>query len=143
MKNSIAIDINADMGECFGRWVLGNDAALMPHVTSANIACGFHAGDPHIMRECVRLAKLHGVGVGAHVGFLDLMGFGRRRIDLTPAQLRDHVIYQVGAHDGLRTGGRRVRRARQAPQRPLQALHGERGLCRSARGALKELDFEP
>ena len=93
---SLHVDLNADLGEG-----AGHDAELFELITSANIACGFHAGDPHIMRECVRLAKLHGVGVGAHVGFLDLMGFGRRRIDLTPAQLRDHVIYQVGALMGF------------------------------------------
>jgi 5-oxoprolinase (ATP-hydrolysing) subunit A len=140
MNNSISIDINADMGEGFGRWILGNDAALMPHVTSANIACGFHAGDPHIMRECVRLAKVHGVGVGAHVGFLDLMGFGRRRTDLTPSQLRDHVVYQVGALIGFAlVEGVRVEHVK--PHSALYKLCMENTeYAEALAGALEELD---
>lgn len=103
------IDINADMGESFGRWVLGNDAALMPHLTSANIACGFHGSDPLVMRTTVRLAKQHGVAVGAHVGLPDLLGFGRRRIEISPQELKDYVVYQVGALRGFATAeGTRV-----------------------------------
>lgn len=103
------LDINADMGESFGRWILGDDAALMPHVTSANVACGFHAGDPHIMRRVVRLALQHKVGIGAHVAFPDLVGFGRRRLDVTPQELKDMVAYQVGALMGLaRAEGARI-----------------------------------
>ncbi len=71
------VDLNADMGESYGRWTLGDDEALMPHLTSANIACGFHGGDPHVMRRTVALALDHGVGIGAHVAFPDLIGFGR------------------------------------------------------------------
>jgi UPF0271 protein len=95
------IDVNADMGESFGRWTLGDDSALMRHVTSANVACGFHAGDPHIMRQVVRLAVEHGVALGAHVAFPDLVGFGRRRIDVTPQELKDLLAYQVGALMGM------------------------------------------
>ena len=91
------VDLNADMGESYGRWTLGNDEALMPHLTSANIACGFHGGDPHVMRRSVALAVAHGVGVGAHVGFPDLIGFGRRRMAATPAEVADYVVYQAGA----------------------------------------------
>jgi len=91
------VDLNADMGEGFGRWTLGDDASLMPYVTSSNIACGFHGGDPHIMRRCVQLATDHGTAVGAHVAFPDLIGFGRRRIDVTCQELKDYVTYQVGA----------------------------------------------
>ena len=91
------IDINADMGESYGRWTLGNDAELMPFLTSANIACGYHGGDPHVMRSTVRLARDHGVGVGAHVALPDLLGFGRRAMALTPEDLKDYVTYQVGA----------------------------------------------
>jgi UPF0271 protein len=91
------IDINADMGESYGRWVLGNDAELMPFLSSANIACGYHAGDPHVMRSTVRLAKKYGVAIGAHVSFPDLMGFGRRRMLISPQELKDYVTYQVGA----------------------------------------------
>ena len=77
------IDINADMGESYGRWTLGNDAELMPFLTSANIACGYHGGDPHVMRTTVRLAREHGVGVGAHVALPDLLGFGRGAMALS------------------------------------------------------------
>jgi UPF0271 protein len=94
---TVTIDLNADMGESYGRWTLGNDEALMPHLTSANIACGFHGGDPHVMRKTVALALEHGVGIGAHVGLPDLLGFGRRRIAVSPGELRDYVLYQAGA----------------------------------------------
>jgi UPF0271 protein len=85
------------MGESFGAWTMGLDAEVIRHVTSANIACGFHAGDPRVMFETVKLAKENGVGVGAHPGYPDLVGFGRRNIDCTPEEIRDYVIYQVGA----------------------------------------------
>jgi 5-oxoprolinase (ATP-hydrolysing) subunit A len=91
------VDLNADMGESFGRWTLGNDEALMPHLTSANIACGFHGGDPHVMRRTVALALEHDVGIGAHVALPDLLGFGRRRLAVSPVELRDYVLYQAGA----------------------------------------------
>jgi UPF0271 protein len=91
------IDLNADMGESYGRWTLGDDASLMPHLTSANIACGFHGGDPHVMRATVALALEHGVGIGAHVALPDLIGFGRRRLAISPAELEDYVVYQAGA----------------------------------------------
>lgn len=91
------IDINSDMGESFGRYTIGNDAALMEVITSANIACGWHAGDPAVMRETVELAVHHGVGIGAHVGFPDLLGFGRRRIEVTPQEIYDYTLYQAGA----------------------------------------------
>src|SRR5215471_1025865 len=91
------VDLNADMGESYGRWTLGDDDALMPHLTSANIACGFHGGDPHVMRRTVALALGHGVGVGAHVAFPDLIGFGRRRMAATPEEIHDYVLYQAGA----------------------------------------------
>jgi 5-oxoprolinase (ATP-hydrolysing) subunit A len=91
------VDLNADMGESYGRWTLGDDDALMPHLTSANIACGFHGGDPHVMRKTVALALEHGVGVGAHVAFPDLIGFGRRRLAATPEEIQDYVVYQAGA----------------------------------------------
>lgn len=103
------IDLNADMGESYGRWSLGNDAALMPLLTSANIACGFHGSDPSVMRATVRLAKQHGVGIGAHVGLPDLIGFGRRRIEISPQELKDYVVYQTGALQGFATAeGARV-----------------------------------
>jgi 5-oxoprolinase (ATP-hydrolysing) subunit A len=91
------VDLNADMGESYGRWTLGDDASLMPHLTSANIACGFHGGDPHVMRRTVALAVENGVGIGAHVGLPDLIGFGRRRMAVSPEELKDYVAYQAGA----------------------------------------------
>jgi UPF0271 protein len=94
---STHIDINCDMGESYGRWTLGHDEEVMPHITSANIACGFHGGDPHVMRKTVELAVRYGVAVGAHPGLPDLMGFGRRRMEVTPEELKDYHRYQVGA----------------------------------------------
>ena len=94
---AVKVDLNADMGESYGRWTLGDDDALMPHLTSANIACGFHGGDPHVMRKTVALALEHGVGIGAHVAFPDLIGFGRRRMAASPEEIADYVVYQAGA----------------------------------------------
>jgi 5-oxoprolinase (ATP-hydrolysing) subunit A len=91
------VDLNCDMGESFGRWELGADAAVMPHITSANIACGAHAGDTSVMRKTMKLATQHGVSCGAHPGFADLAGFGRREIPTTPVEAGDLVLYQLGA----------------------------------------------
>jgi UPF0271 protein len=92
-----AIDINCDMGESFGPWRMGTDADVMPHITSANIACGAHAGDPTVMRRTVRLARDAGVAVGAHPGFADLQGFGRREMTVDPAEIEDLILAQIGA----------------------------------------------
>ena len=91
------IDLNSDMGESFGRWTLGADEEIMPHITSANIACGYHGGDPHVMRASVELALKHRVAVGSHPGLPDLMGFGRRIMDVTPQEVKDYLCYQTGA----------------------------------------------
>jgi UPF0271 protein len=91
------VDLNCDMGESFGAWTMGADEAVLPHVTSANIACGFHAGDPAVMHRTVRAAAAHGVAVGAHPSLSDLVGFGRRRMDITPDEAYALVVYQVGA----------------------------------------------
>jgi UPF0271 protein len=91
------IDLNSDLGESFGRWSLGNDAELMKSITSANVACGYHAGDPGIMRDTIRMARDAGVSVGAHPGFPDLVGFGRRSMAATPREVEDFVLYQIGA----------------------------------------------
>jgi len=93
----VQIDINCDMGESFGNWTMGQDEAVMPYITSANIAGGYHAGDPHVMRETVQLAAEHDVGVGVHPGLPDKMGFGRRKIDASPEEVKDYVVYQLGA----------------------------------------------
>jgi UPF0271 protein len=91
------VDINCDMGESFGVYRLGYDEEMMAHITSANIACGYHAGDPIVMERTISLAKKHGVSPGAHPGFPDLVGFGRRSMELTPREVRNDLIYQVGA----------------------------------------------
>ncbi|HDN79114.1 MAG TPA: LamB/YcsF family protein [Chloroflexi bacterium] len=91
------IDLNCDMGESFGRYRIGADEEMMTVITSANIACGYHAGDPLVMDKTVRLAVEYGVGIGAHPGFPDLMGFGRRNMSLSPEEIENYVLYQIGA----------------------------------------------
>lgn len=92
-----SIDLNCDLGESFGAYTIGMDAEILPYVTSANIACGFHAGDPSVMRKSVLLCKKYGVQVGAHPGLPDLQGFGRRRMAISPAEAEADVMYQIGA----------------------------------------------
>lgn len=91
------VDLNCDMGESFGAYHIGADDAVFPFITSANVACGFHGGDPTVMRTTLEKAREHGVAVGAHPGFPDLIGFGRRNMDLAPGEIYDLVVYQVGA----------------------------------------------
>ncbi|QCF37741.1 5-oxoprolinase subunit PxpA [Salinivibrio sp. YCSC6] len=93
--------LNADMGESFGAWTMGMDSALMPWIDMANIACGFHASDPDVMAATVALAVKHNVSIGAHPGYADKQGFGRRHIDHTPAQISHLVRYQIGALQGI------------------------------------------
>jgi 5-oxoprolinase (ATP-hydrolysing) subunit A len=103
------IDLNADLGESFGRWVLGDDPAMLDVVTSANVACGFHAGDPLTLLAAVTGAAERGVTVGAQVSYRDLAGFGRRYIEMDAVELAAEIVYQIGALDGLaRTAGTRV-----------------------------------
>jgi UPF0271 protein len=104
------LDLNSDLGEGYGRWALGDDAALLEVVTSANVACGFHAGDPATIDRTVRTAVEHGVAVGAQVSYPDLVGFGRREIEVAPADLTADVLYQLGALEAFaRAAGSRVR----------------------------------
>ena len=106
----MTIDLNADLGESYGRWTLGDDEAMLAVVTSANVACGFHAGDPATLLEVCRKAVARGVVIGAQVGYPDLAGFGRRFLDMSAADLTAAVVYQIGALDGLaRTVGGAVR----------------------------------
>ncbi len=95
------IDINCDMGESYGRFTLGMDEEVIRYISSANVGCGFHGGDPHVMRKTVILAKENGVGIGAHPGLPDLLGFGRRHMDITPQELEDFFVYQIGALKGF------------------------------------------
>ena len=97
------VDLNCDMGESFGAYVIGNDATVLPHVTSINVACGFHGGDPGVMRSTVHAAVAHGVAIGAHPGLPDLIGFGRRAMAVTAQDVYDMTVYQVGALLGIVT----------------------------------------
>lgn len=91
------IDLNSDLGESFGAWTMGNDTAVLQFVSSANVACGFHAGDPVVMQKTVKVAKEKGVAIGAHPGYPDLLGFGRRNMDVTPEEAYAYTLYQIGA----------------------------------------------
>ncbi|KIC20228.1 LamB/YcsF family protein [Leisingera sp. ANG-Vp] len=105
-----SVDLNADMGESFGPWNMGDDAALLDIVSSANIACGFHAGDPDVMARTMAMARDNGVGIGAHPGFLDLQGFGRRKMHVPHGTLANMIRYQLGAAQGMaQAAGTRVR----------------------------------
>jgi UPF0271 protein len=95
------VDLNSDLGESFGRYTLGMDERIIPLITSANVACGYHASDPVVMDKTIQLAKKAGIGVGAHPGFPDLMGFGRRNMNVTPAEAKAYTLYQLGALDGF------------------------------------------
>jgi len=135
------IDLNADLGEGFGPWRMGEDEALLEIVSSANIACGFHAGDPVVMDRTVRMALQRGVDVGAHVGFPDLMGFGRRQMQIETKELEAYVLYQLSALDGMaRTAGHRMTH---------MSFHGALGNMAAADAALAEplvravADFDP
>jgi 5-oxoprolinase (ATP-hydrolysing) subunit A len=108
--SATALDLNADVGESFGRWTLGDDEALLPYISSANVACGFHAGDPTTLRTTVNRCVELGVVVGAQVSYPDLAGFGRRAMDVAPHDLESDVLYQLAALDGLcRVAGSRAR----------------------------------
>ncbi len=95
------VDINCDMGESFGAYRIGDDEKIMPFISSANIACGWHAGDPMVMAKTVRLAAGHGTAIGAHPGYPDLLGYGRRNIETFPGEIRNYIIYQIGALSGF------------------------------------------
>ncbi|MDM5186466.1 5-oxoprolinase subunit PxpA [Bacillus sp. DX4.1] len=97
----VTVDLNCDLGESFGAYQIGNDDEILPFVSSVNIACGFHAGDPSVMRQTVEKSLQHGVAIGAHPGLQDLMGFGRRMMRVSPEEVYDYMIYQIGALDGF------------------------------------------
>jgi UPF0271 protein len=134
------IDLNADVGESFGRWRLGDDAGMLRAVTSANVACGFHAGDPLTLTETCRLAVENGVAIGAQVSYRDLAGFGRRFVDASPAELAADVVYQIGALDGICRGfGARVGFVK--PHGALyHAVVGHEAQARAVVGAVRSFD---
>jgi UPF0271 protein len=106
----MAVDLNADVGESLGPWKMGDDERLLPVLSTAHVACGFHAGDPGVMRWTVAAAAAAGVALGAHPSYPDLAGFGRREMQIAPARVADDLLYQVGALDGIaRAAGTRVR----------------------------------
>ncbi|WP_343318305.1 5-oxoprolinase subunit PxpA [Arthrobacter sp. TMP15] len=110
IASSLRLDLNADIGEAFGPWGLGNDAAIMANVSSVNIACGFHAGDPRSMRRSCASAAVAGVSIGAHPGYRDLAGFGRRFMEMDPDELTQELVYQIGALQAIaRAEGAAVR----------------------------------
>lgn len=134
------IDINCDMGESFGAYTLGMDEAIIASISSANIACGFHAGDPQVMSRTVKLAVEHGVAIGAHPGFPDLMGFGRRNMDCSGEEIEAYLIYQIGALQAFCTAhGARLRHVK-----PHGALYnmavGNESLVRSIARAIARVD---
>jgi UPF0271 protein len=134
------LDLNCDMGESFGAWTMGQDEALLGLVTSANIACGFHAGDPATMLRTVRLAAARGVAVGAHPSLPDLQGFGRRVMSITPEEARGLILYQVGALAAFaKAAGTRLRHVK-----PHGALYNmaarDRALAEAIAGAVRDLD---
>lgn len=134
------INLNADLGESFGAWTMGSDAALLSVIHSANIACGFHAGDPVVMRETVRLAIANGVSLGAHPAFPDLPGFGRRVMQLSPRELEATVLYQVGALQAMATAeGGRVTHVKPHGAMNNMACADER-MAESIAAAVKALD---
>ena len=96
-----SVDLNSDLGESFGAYTIGRDQDIIPLVSSANVACGFHAGDPTVMAKTVQLCKIHHAAIGAHPGFNDLVGFGRRNMTISPADAKNMIIYQVGALDAF------------------------------------------
>ena len=134
------IDLNCDLGESFGAYRMGDDAAVLPHITSANVACGFHGGDPAVMRRTVIAAAARGVAIGAHPGFQDLAGFGRRTMQVEPDEVYDLTIYQVGALMGFcRAAGVPLRHVK-----PHGALYNmacaDAALAGAVAGAVRDMD---
>ncbi|WP_426415051.1 5-oxoprolinase subunit PxpA [Aestuariirhabdus sp. LZHN29] len=124
--------LNCDLGESFGAWTMGMDAMVMPHIDQANIACGFHAGDPVIMQQTLALAKQHGVMVGAHPGYHDLVGFGRRSMNCQPHEIEALLMYQVAALDGMA----RVQGMELEYVKPHGALYNDMMANETVRGAI-------
>lgn len=133
----IAMDINSDLGESFGAYVIGNDAQLMQYITSASVACGWHAGDPVVMQKTVAIALEKGIGIGAHPGYPDLMGFGRREMLFKPEEVYAYVLYQIGALNGfVRAAGGRLQHVKPHGALYNQACKDEKlasAICRAAK----------
>lgn len=137
------IDLNSDLGESFGAYTLGMDEQLMEYITSANVACGWHAGDPRVMQKTLHAAAQKGVAVGAHPGYPDLMGFGRREMKITPEEAYTYVLYQLGALDAFaRVEGCNIQHVKPHGALYNQACKDEKlagAICRAARAFSEEL----
>ena len=120
----VTVDLNSDLGESFGQWTLGDDDAMFPLVTSANVACGFHAGDPLTMLHCSRLAASHSIAIGAHVSYRDLAGFGRREMQIDAAELHGDVLYQLAALAGIAASSSTATGTAAAPRVRYVKPHG-------------------
>lgn len=140
---TVALDVNCDLGESFGNWKLGADELLLPRITTASVACGYHGGDPVTMRETVALAAHHGVAVGAHPGLPDLLGFGRRVMEVSPADLHAYLVYQCGALEAfLRSHGMALNHVK--PHGALYPmLNAREDLAAATIEALREVMEEP
>lgn len=136
------IDLNCDLGESFGAYAIGEDAAIVPLITSASIACGFHGGDPQVMERTVRLAAQHGVAIGAHPGLPDLIGFGRREMSVSPVEVYAMTLYQIGALSAFtKAAGTRLRHVK--PHGALYNMAARDGkLARAIAQAVRDFDAE-
>jgi UPF0271 protein len=145
MSSSRILDLNSDMGESYGAWKMGNDEAVMDHVSSINVACGFHGGDPSVMRQTVAAALARGVAIGAHPGLPDLVGFGRRAMQITPREAYDMTVYQVGALAGVAASqGARLSHVKAHGMLYNMAVKDRelaRALCRAVRDVDSDLIF--
>lgn len=136
------VDLNCDMGESFGMYAMGNDEEMMQYITSANIACGYHAGDPHVMRKTVGLARKYDVKIGAHPSFPDLLGFGRRYMNCSPSEVKDYVIYQMGAiREFAKCYGASLHHCKPHGALYMMAMEDE-SLARALLEAIAEVDSE-
>ena len=134
------IDLNCDMGESFGMYKMGFDEEVIKHISSANIACGFHAGDAMWMRHTVRLAEEHGVAIGAHPSYPDLNGFGRRNMAVTPEEAKNDIIYQIGALQAF-TKSKKLQHVKPHGAKYNRAVHDEE-MARATCEAILEVDRE-
>ena len=135
------VDLNCDLGESFGAYTIGLDARVIPHISSANVACGYHAGDPAVMRKTVAMAARAGVAVGAHPGFPDLVGFGRRNMTVSPDEAYEYMLYQLGALSAFaKAAGVRLQHVK-----PHGALYNMAGKDASLAAAIARAiyDFDP
>ncbi|AMQ07842.1 LamB/YcsF family protein [Sporosarcina psychrophila] len=134
------VDINCDMGESFGLYEFGYDEEMMKYITSANIACGYHAGDPHVMRKTVQLAKEYNVQIGAHPSFPDLLGFGRRELSCTEEEIKDYITYQVGAlREFAKLSGLEIQHCKPHGALYVMAMEDEK-LAKAILEAIAEID---